>query len=175
MTSLLDIGPLSEEVNINGKVVHVHGVTPEGFFYLLDKFPTLASMFGGGVSNIDMTMLQGVAPQAVAFALAVATTDRSAYPSLTDWKADVEKAAIVAQNLSAHYQMNLFNAALRLTFPDGIGPFLKGVEGLADSINRLSPGVVQATTSSKRSRPVFTTDSRGMRLGPAARSGNSTH
>jgi hypothetical protein len=39
---------------------------------------------------------------------------------------------------------------------------------LADSINRLSPGVVQVTTSSKRSRPVFTTDSRGMRLGPAA-------
>jgi hypothetical protein len=122
-----------------------------------------------------MAMLQAVAPQAVAYALAVSTTDRSTYPSLADWKADVEKAAAIAQNLSAHYQMALFQTALRLTFPDGIGPFLKGVEALADSINRLSPGVAQATTSSKRSRPVFTKDSPGMRLGPAAPSANSKH
>jgi hypothetical protein len=65
----------------------------------------------GGVKQIDIAMLQAVAPQAVAYALAVATTDRS-YPSLADWKADVEKAAAIAQNLSAHYQMASFNAAL---------------------------------------------------------------
>jgi hypothetical protein len=178
MTSLLDIGPLSEEVPVNGKLVSVHGVTPEGFFYLLEKFPMLRTMFGGGVQNIDMAMLTEVAPNCVAHALAVATTDRGAYATTQDWRGVIAAAATVAVNLSAHHQMALFQTALRLTFPDGIGPFMKGVEALANSISRVSGtevGAAPATTSSKRSRSGFSTDSRGMRLGPARPSASSAH
>jgi hypothetical protein len=39
MTSLLDIGPLTEEVPINGKIVHVHGVTPRGSSISSTSFP----------------------------------------------------------------------------------------------------------------------------------------
>lgn len=176
MTSLLDIGPLTEEVPVNGKSVTVYGVTPEGFFYLLGRFPALASMFGGeGAKSLEAGALLAMAPEAVAYALAVATTDRSDYVGVKEWKVDVEKAALISQNLSAHYQMAILQAALRLTFPDGIGPFIKGVEALATSINRLSPGAELVTKSSKPSRTGFVTDSVGMRLGPGAPSGNSKH
>ena len=175
MTSLLDIGPLTEQVPVNGKLVTVYGITPEGFFYLLQKFPLLRSMFGGGAHDLKMSMLQEVAPTCVANALAVATTDRSKYHKTKDWTAVLEATANVAVNLSAHYQMALFQAALRLTFPDGIGPFMRGVETLANSINLVSGQTVQASTSSKPSRSGFETDSRGMRLGRAAPTASSVH
>ena len=172
MTSLLDIGPLTEEVSIGGKPVTVYGVSPEGFFYLLQKFPELQQMFGA--STVDMETLQKVAPESIAYVLAIATTSR-AYMTQQQWLEIVEATANVAMNLSAHYQMALFQAALRLTFPDGIGPFIAGVEALASNINRVSGVTAPVTTSSKPSRSGFETDSRGMRLGPAARPGNSVH
>lgn len=175
MTSLLDIGPLTEEISVGGSKVSVRGVTPEGFFYLLEKFPMLRDMFGGGVKDISMEMLRNVAPDCIAHALAVATTDRSSYDTVDGWRSDVARAAKVAVNLSAHHQMEMFQSALRLTFPDGIGPFIRGVEKLADSINRVSGQTVPATSSSKPSRAGFVTDSRGMRLGRGAPSVNSVH
>lgn len=173
MTSLLDIGPLTEEVTVNGKQVTVHGVTPEGFFYMLEKFPLLKQLFGGGAKGITMDMMAEVAPASVAHAIAVATTSREDFKTTKAWRETIEKAAVVAVKLSAHHQMALFQVALRLTFPDGIGPFMQGVEALANSINRVSGTTVAATTSSKPSRSGFETDSRGMRLGQGAPSRSS--
>lgn len=177
MTSLLDIGPLSEEVLVNGKSVTVRGVTPEGFFYVLAKFPELQAAFSrGGEKSIDMVTLQAVAPRSVAFALAVATTDRTEFDTAAAWQETVEKAAVVAVQLSAHHQMALFQTALRLTFPEGVGPFMKGVEALANSIKQVSGTTAdQATTSSRPSRSGFKTDSPGLRLGKLAQSASSAH
>jgi hypothetical protein len=175
MTSLLDIGPLTETVMVNGKQVTVYGVTPEGFFFMLEKFPMLQKLFGGGAREITMPMLREAAPSSIAYAIAVATTDRSHFKTTTEWLETVDATAIIAMNLSAHYQIALFQAALRLTFPDGIGPFMKGMGELADSINRISGQQVQDMTSSKPSRSGFETDSRGLRLGKAARPASSTH
>ena len=174
MTSLLDIGPLTEEVSVNGKNVSVYGVTPEGFFYLLEKFPMLRELFGGESKNIDMETVRKVAPESIAYALAVATTNRS-YFTHAQWLEVVEATANVAMNLSAHYQMALFQASLRLTFPEGIGPFIQGLEALTKSINRVSGVTVSDTTSSKPSRTGFVTDSRGLRLGKGAPRANSVH
>lgn len=173
MTSLLDIGPLTELVPVNGKEVSVYGVTPEGFFYLLDKFPVLQKLMGG--DGLDVNKLREVAPTSIAYAIAVATTDRSKYKVSAQWLVDVQRAADVALNIGAHYQMALFQAALRMTFPDGIGPFMRGMEELANSIKRVSGQTAPATTSSKRSRSGFVTDSVGMRLGRGAPSAGSVH
>ena len=174
MTSLLDIGPLTEEVSVNGKSITVYGVTPEGFFYLLDRFPLLQEVFGNGSKNVTMEALRDVGPDCIAYTLAVATTSR-AYLTNKQWQDIVLVTAATAINLSAHYQMALFQAALRLTFPEGIGPFIAGVEALANNINRVSGVTVPATTSSKPLRSGFVTDSRGLRLGKGARRANLTH
>ena len=175
MTSLLDIGPLTEKIKIGDKEVNVFGVTPEGFFFLLEKFPMLQTMFGGGIKNITMELLREVAPTSIAYAIAIATTDRSRYETQSTWVHAVQEAANIAVNLSAHYQMELFQSALRLTFPDGIGPFMKGVERMADSINRVSGQTAPAMTSSKPSRSGFVTDSPGLRLGKGRPSASSAH
>jgi hypothetical protein len=174
MTSLLDIGPLTELVTVNGKEVSVYGVTPEGFFYLLDKFPELQKLMTS--EGLDPALLREIAPNSIAYAVAVATTDRSEYKTSKEWLAKVQEAANVAMNISAHYQMALFQAALRLTFPDGIGPFMKSMETLANSIRRVSGKTAPATTSSKPSRTGFVAEgSTGMRLGRGAPRASSTH
>lgn len=173
MASLLDIGPLSREVDVGGHPVTVWGVTPEGFFSLLEKFPALQQLMGGG-GNVTMEALRGVAPPSISWAIALATTDRNGFDKAADWLVAVKAAADVAVNLSVHHQITLFQTALDLTFPEGIAPFVKAMEELADSINRVS-GKEPATTSSKPSRSGFSTDSRGLRLGPARPSANSRH
>ncbi len=174
MTSLLDIGPLTEQVPVNGKLVTVYGVTPEGFFFLLAKFPALATMLDSG-GTVDLTSMESVAPQSGAYAIAVATTKRTSYPTVEAWVAAIEETARVAEELVVHYQVALFEAGLRLTFPEGLGPFMRRVVNLANAINRASGQTVSATTSSKPSRTGFVTESRGMRLGPKRRSANLAH
>lgn len=175
MTSLLDIGPMTESVAIGGKTIDVFGLTPEGFFYLLEKFPLLQKLFGGGASDVTFEMMTEIAPSSSAYAISLATTPRDKYKTTAEWQGAVEAAAKVAVNLPAVYQMTLFQVALRLTFPDGIGPFMQAVTGLATSISRVSGKTVPATASSKRSRTGFVADSRGLRLGPGAPRANSRH
>jgi hypothetical protein len=143
MTSLLDIGPLTEEVPVGAARITVYGVTPEGFVHLLQKFPMLKELMGSGAKEVSMETLREAGPASIAYALAVATTSR-AYMTQKQWLDIVEATANVAMNLSAHHQMALFQAALRLTFPEGVGPFIKGIQALADSINRLSGTTVHS-------------------------------
>ncbi len=168
MTSLLDIGPLTKEVTVGGNTVHVHGVTPEGMFFLLAKFPALQELFTRGSKNVDMTAMRVVAPECLAFALAVATTDRASYDTVKAWAEDVTKASKVAVGLTAHIQMAIFEAAVELTFPDGVGPFILAVDRLAAVTKRASGSTVPATPSSNTSRSGFVVDSPGMKLGKGA-------
>lgn len=174
MTSLLDIGPLTEEISVGGRTVTVYGVTPEGFFYLLAKFPALQQLFTDS-GSVTMDDMMAVAPASVAHSLAVATTPRGEYKTPAEWARAVERASEVALNLSAHHQMALFQAALNLTFPDGIGPFMEAVTNLAESLNRVSGKTVPVTKSSKPLRSGLSVDSRGMRVGRARPSASSTH
>jgi hypothetical protein len=157
MTSLLDIGPLTEEVPVGAARITVYGLTPEGFFYLLQKFPMLQQLIDGGAKEVSMETLREVAPASIAYALAVATTSR-AYMTSQQWLDIVNATANVAMNLSAHHQMALFQAALRLTFPEGIRPFIKSVEALADSINRVS-----GTATAGQGTTVHSLDANGYR------------
>jgi hypothetical protein len=176
MTSLLDIGDLTEEVKVGKSKITVWGATPEGFFYLLARFPMLKTLFTRGSVGLTMTDIDEVAPDCIARIIAVTTVDRSSCPTVKDWHKALDEMAAIAGKLSASHQANLFNAALHLTFPDGIGPFMRSMAALTTTINRISgQETVQATTSSKRSRSGFSSDSRGIRLGPAAPSASSRH
>jgi hypothetical protein len=174
VASLLDIGPLFEDIPVGTKHVRAFGISPEGFFHILTKFPQLWGMFSSGDQRqINVVALQAAAPGSVAMAIAISTTNRASYDTAEAWHADVDRAYAKALQLSAHYQMRLFQAALRLTFPEGIGPFIKGLESLSRSINQVAQGTVPDMTSSKRSRSGFTSDSRGLRLGKGPRSESS--
>lgn len=173
MLSLLDIGPLTEEVTVRGKNITVYGLSPEDFFFLITSFPELRKM--ADVANAEAATLIQVAPRSIALAIAVATTDREAFATTAEYKAALDETGPVAARLSIHHQLAIINAAIRLTFPDGVGPFVKELNVLTNSINEASGRAVSVTASSKQSRSGFSTDSVGMRLGPAARSADSMH
>lgn len=192
MTSLLDIGDQSRTVSIAGQPIEVFGITPEGFFYLLDRFPILQKLFTTGRQELTFADVREQAPGCVAYAIAVATTDRETFnkeasddggaaflasqrESTKSWKVHLDKVAAKARKLSTPQQMALFDAAITLTFPDGVGPFMSAMDNLANSINRISGQADQDTTSSNRSPTGFVTDSPGIRLGKGVPLRSSRH
>ena len=196
MTSLLDIGDQSRVIPIQGVPVTLTGVTPEGFFFLMNRFPLLQNLFTRGRTSLSMKDLEEQAPGAVAYAIAVAATDRGKFVAKSSdddaafaasqreaaqaWKDQLDKVAAKVRTLATPHQMVLFDAVLNLTFPDGIGPFMQAMDSLATSINKLTgqndgnttdPG----TTSSNPLPTGFVTDSPGRKLGKGAPLKGSRH
>jgi hypothetical protein len=136
----------------------------------------LKSLFTRGSAGLTMEDLQDAAPECISHVLAVATTDRGACATQKAWYAEISKAAKIAVRLSASHQSALFGAAVRLTFPDGIGPFMKSMAELTTTIGRISGQAMDpATKSSKPSRSGFSSDSVGRMLGRGALSASSRH
>lgn len=170
MTSLLDIGPLTETVTVAGKTINIYGVTPEGFFVLISTFPEIKQL-ADLKSAANAGSLMQAAPASIAMVIALATTDRADYLTHAEWRVALDRAAKVASRLGVHHQIAIVNAAIRMTFPEGVGPFVAEMGHLTNSVSEVN-GQVSATTSLKPSRSGFTTDSVGMRLGKAAPSVN---
>lgn len=169
MTSLLDIGPLTEDVSVGGKPVTVYGISPEGFFTLLSTFPELREL--ANVRNLSGVDLVRVVPSCISKAIAISTTPRWRFSDAEKWAEEVMQVESVAARLSLHNQLALLNAAIRLTFPEGVGPFVDQINLLTGAVSEAS-GRASGTTSRKPRRSGFSSDSRGMRLGPASQSVN---
>lgn len=177
--SILDIGPLTEEISVGGgNTITVRPVTPEGFFVLISMFPQLKSLMDNS-GSLDAATLVKVVPASIAMVIAICTTDRESYDTYDAWTRQLAAvAAVVNKRLVPPVQLSIINAAIRMTFPDGVGPFVKELGALTSSISDVTSaasGPVSATTSLKRSRSGFSTDSDGMRLGRGAASASSTH
>ena len=124
MPSLLDVGDLTETVEIRGKSVEVQGVSAAGLVVLLGKFPELRSLMTGTADESILQNLVGKLPEAVASIIAVATG------SLNDARAEA-----VAAKLSVGEQLDLLTRIWKLTFPRGIRDFLVALETLASEVD----------------------------------------
>ena len=113
MVSLLDIVPSVETVDVGGEKIAVHGVSATGLAYLIRRFPELLS---GG---IGVEMLMSVGGEAVAAVIACGC----GYLGNEDAEA---KAA----SFSLDVQADLLAAILRLTMPQGVGPFVEKLSAL---------------------------------------------
>lgn len=117
MTSLTELAALSTAVKVMGKDITVHGVSAAGIAQLLHRFPALGkAMSGGGFKQEELVKL---APDAVAALIAAGCGDPG--------NKEVEKAAA---KLALEAQLDLIQAIIKLTFPSGVGPFVKKLEGL---------------------------------------------
>jgi hypothetical protein len=102
---LLDIAPASEKVA--GQTVT--GVSFAGVVKLMRRFPVIAQLFKGSVTADEM---MDAGPDAVAAILAASISrpdDAEAEKALTVWPLG--------------RQVELLDAAIRATFPDGVGRF----------------------------------------------------
>jgi hypothetical protein len=122
MTSLLDIGPLTEEVEIRGTKLTVQGLTAGHLFQLFADFPDMRKLLQVGAGSPQDVMLQ-LAPDLIAKIIAIATG------SPNDKEVEAK-----AKTMGASDQLAIIAAIQRLSFPDGIGPFVERITTLMGSV-----------------------------------------
>lgn len=124
MASLLDIGPLTEEVEIRGTMVTVQGLTAGHLFKLFAEFPDMRKLFdsdeGGAMGMLDL------APDLFAKIIAIVTGSPNS-----------KEVEAKAKTMGATEQLSILAAVQRLSFPKGIGPFIEQVNQMMGS--SLSP------------------------------------
>lgn len=130
MVSLVDIGPLTEKVKIRGHEMEVHAITARDVFFFINNFEDFAKVMGA-VKVKDFTprqLLLKLAPETVGVLIATGLGKRD------DLK---ERAA--AETLGLPDQLKLVNAIFRVTFPEGVAPFVEELGMLTSTLNVTPP------------------------------------
>jgi hypothetical protein len=161
MSSLLDLGPLTEEVEIRGVKLQVQGLSTASLFKLFAEFPDMTQMMADA-GNAGSVMLS-LAPDLIAKIIAIATGSPG--------DAAMEEKA---RTLGAADQMQILMAVQRLSFPQGFGPFVNQLTNLMGSewtaATTLSePSAESATNSHADSSGSLQTESVGMTRGLSPR------
>lgn len=139
--SLLDIGPLWENVPITGgKSLKVYGVSAKGIFLVFQKFPEVMKWFKGG--KLDLKLLIDQAPDAIAGVIAAGC----GLPGNV-------KAEERAGMLGVESQLDVLEAITRLSFKAGFGPFVLRIVALSEIAASLNYGRVPGTTLPLGSKP----------------------
>jgi len=138
MVSLADLVPQSEAVTVRGTELSVSAVTAFGLAALIRDFPDVAKILDGKVAS-PMAFLNEMPQVAVALmAHGLGVADRP------------QEVAAIAR-LGAGDQAAILAAVLRLTSPEGIGPFVSLIEALG--------GKAQAAAASASKAPATTSPS----------------
>jgi hypothetical protein len=132
MVSILDIGPMSKEVTINGVKIPVVGVSAEAFMGILFSFPQLRRVVAQKKLDGEMlTELVAQAPEAAAAIMAAGLRNGTdSQESLTAW----------ARDRAAGEQFEILQATVEMTFPQGLGSFVAAVQKVLDSAGALGWG-----------------------------------
>lgn len=117
MSGLLQILPRAETVEIRGVKIKVNGVGLSGVAYLLDRFPEFRKMMSG--QEIEMSKLTAGGGDLVSAIIAAGTGEAG----------DADAEAIAAA-LSIDEQVSLLEPILKLTLPEGVGPFVEKLNRL---------------------------------------------
>jgi hypothetical protein len=122
--------PSAKKVSVNGTDVDVCGVSFEGAVALLGSFPELMAMFRGRVVDAGTIIASG--PKLVAAVLAAGTGAPG----------DAE-AMDIASKLPIGTQLDLLEAIIAVTMPDGLPAFVTRLTRLIDSMgNAAGPASV---------------------------------
>jgi hypothetical protein len=111
MVGLLDIAPLTETVTVRDQSIEVTGVSAKGVAQLLLRFPELRALISGRDVGIDQLLALG--GDIVAAVIAAGCG-----------QAGDARAEAAAGYLGLDDQAELLAAIMKLTMPQGIGPFV---------------------------------------------------
>ena len=127
MASLLDVAPITEKVTLpGGQVVDVTGVSAHGIAALFQRFPKLRMLVTQ--QEVERSKLIALAPDCLAAIIAAATGTPGN-----------EKAEAVAAALPLETQLDLIEAAVRITMPKGAGPFADRLVAFLNTVGVLEP------------------------------------
>jgi len=144
MPGLVDIAPLHEVVDIRGTPVTVTGVPADGIARLLMRFPELRKALAGGNLEIDAQQLIDMGGEIVSAVIAAGTENEAP-------QEEVEEA--IRKNTALEEQVKLLAAVIRVTLPNGVGPFVESLEDLSGVVEAAGGGAspkAPGTKSRKR-------------------------
>lgn len=122
MVSLIDIGPLRDQVSLRGQSVETRGVSAFVIFQLLSKSDELRRMFAGKDLVGDLlTNLANQAPLTVAELIAAGVGKQEDGPTIE----------FAMRELSAGETYDLLKSILGMTFPRGVQSFIDELTALA--------------------------------------------
>lgn len=130
MTSLQDIGSLSEEITVSRNVtLQLYGVTTESLFHLMGKFPEIKLLMQRRAAEIKPERIMEMTPRIVSYIIGAGLTD----PDIDDHFKTIEKNAKLARRLGLADQLKAVNKVFELSFPEGVGPFVEQMQLLTKS------------------------------------------
>lgn len=138
MVGLLDIAPAVASVTVQGKKFPVHGVSIAGIVSLLTRFPELKQMMSGR-GGVDASRLIAAGGSLAGAVIAAGL----GYPGIEDQ----EEAAT---RLPIGDQVDLLEAIIKVTLPNGVAPFVEKLTALGVLVAGPS-ATAPATKSRKRS------------------------
>lgn len=139
MAGLLDIAPVTKTVSINGTDVTVSGVSGKGIAYLLERFPEIRMAMTG--RSVDASRWLKIGGDAIAAIIAAGC----GHPGDETYEA-------AAANLPIDAQIDLIAPIIKMTMPDGPGPFMEKLTaelGLVGDLSDTAPGT-KSPRGSKR-------------------------
>lgn len=127
MATLLDIATVSELVLVPGpggkkQDLEVFGVSAEGIAMLFNRFPEIRALITG--KTLERDKLAKLAAPAIAAVIAASCGTPGD-----------KKAELAASRLPLSAQMDVLEATVKLTMPDGMGPFVERLTALAGMLN----------------------------------------
>lgn len=139
MVGLLDIVPAVETVTIGGQAVEVRGVSATGVANLLGRFAEIRALLAGRIMDADKLLATGGPVVAAIIAAGCG------YPGNPE-------AEQLAERLPISDQADLLAAILRLTLPQGVGPFVEKLSGMGGLLGVADLAKVTATKSPEPSK-----------------------
>ena len=119
MPGILDVGPLSEEVKVGRGTVTVEGLTIDDIFHLVANFAEIRAILEKKISQVTPAALMKAAPRVLGTVITYGTGERGD-----------DKAVKAAMKLPAAVQLRLITTIFDLTFPDGVGPFVRELSAI---------------------------------------------
>lgn len=152
MAGLVDIAPSVEHVTVGAAKVPVYGVSAKGIALLLARFPELRELMSGREVGIDKLLDMG--GDAVAAIIAAGC----GFPG-----DEAQEAA--AERLPVELQADLLAPILRLTMPNGVGPFVEKLAALGNVLGAVPSSTEPGSKSPKRSTSSVVADIRAAKSG----------
>lgn len=121
---LVSVAELSEKITINGKPLTARGIDLLDGVALLQRFPQLAAVFGAGASKLSPVEIAGLGKPLLGALIAAGIGAAGDEPTET-----------AAAGMGMGNQVKLLLPILRFTLPDGAGPFVEQLVGLAGAVN----------------------------------------
>lgn len=126
MPTLLDIAPSGETVEVWGTSLDITGLSSKGLVYLWQRFPQLQGLFDAS-KEVDAGALIEIAPDAISAIIAAGT----GAPGCVATEALADKMPLDAQ-------LDVLTAVMKVSMPQGAGPFVAKLMGLVGNLGEPS-------------------------------------